>query len=60
MENPQNRVISYRDEEHFSELETENPWEWWNAFRIVCDFDRKLGAALVVSHDLPEEDEVLI
>ncbi|XP_033223876.1 protein arginine N-methyltransferase 5 [Belonocnema kinseyi] len=58
MENPQNRVNSYRDEEHFSEVETETPWEWWNAFRIICDFDRKLGAALFVSHDLPEEDEI--
>lgn len=56
MENPAKQAYSYRKQEYSS---IENPWEWWNAFRIVCDYDRKIGIALIVSHDLPEQEEVL-
>lgn len=59
MENPVKRVAFYRDEENLSEITAESPWEWWNAFRVICDFDRKLGVALIVSNDLPEEEEVI-
>ncbi|XP_051175456.1 protein arginine N-methyltransferase 5 [Leptopilina boulardi] len=58
MENPVKQVNFYRDEENLSKIKTESPWEWWNAFRVICDFDRKLGVALIVSHDLPEEEEI--
>lgn len=55
MENPIRQTYSYRTEDCPIE---ENPWEWWNAFRIICDYNKKLGVALIVSHDLPEEEEV--
>ncbi|XP_076286299.1 protein arginine N-methyltransferase 5 [Lasioglossum baleicum] len=55
MENPIKEAYSYRNEECYL---IESPWEWWNAFRIVCDYDRKIGVALIVSHDLPEQEEI--
>ncbi|KAL6261469.1 hypothetical protein P5V15_006559 [Pogonomyrmex californicus] len=55
MENPIRQAYSYRMEDCPAE---ENPWEWWNAFRIICDYNKRLGVALIVSHDLPEEDEI--
>ncbi|XP_012285156.1 protein arginine N-methyltransferase 5 [Orussus abietinus] len=55
MENPFKQVQTHRDQD---EVLVESPWEWWNAFRMVCDFDRKLGVALLVSHDLPEQEEI--
>ncbi|XP_078041108.1 protein arginine N-methyltransferase 5 [Augochlora pura] len=55
MENPVKQAHSYRKEECNS---IENPWEWWNAFRILCDYDRKIGVALIISHDLPEQEEI--
>lgn len=56
MENPVKQAYSYREQEYDSVIES--PWEWWNAFRIICDYNRKLGVALIVSHDLPDEEEV--
>ncbi|XP_043248330.1 protein arginine N-methyltransferase 5 [Colletes gigas] len=55
MENPIIQAYSYREEECNS---VESPWEWWNAFRAICDYDRKLGVVLLVSHDLPEQEEI--
>ncbi|KAG8037995.1 hypothetical protein G9C98_006320 [Cotesia typhae] len=55
MENPLKQKMSYRTDE---EIVCESPWEWWNEFRFICDFDKKIGVALIVSHDLPEEDEI--
>ena len=55
MENPVKQAYSYREQECNS---VESPWEWWNAFRIICDYDRTLCVALIVSHDLPEEEEI--
>ncbi|XP_057333940.1 protein arginine N-methyltransferase 5 [Microplitis mediator] len=55
MENPLKQMMSYRTDE---EIHCESPWEWWNGFRFICDFDKKIGVALIVSHDLPEEDEI--
>lgn len=55
MENPIKQAYSYREEELGS---VESPWEWWNAFRAICDYDTKLGVALIVSHDLPEQEEI--
>lgn len=55
MENPAKRALFYRGVE---DTELESPWEWWNSFRSLCDYDRKLGVALVISHDLPEPEEL--
>ncbi|XP_076246806.1 protein arginine N-methyltransferase 5 [Calliopsis andreniformis] len=55
MENPVKQAYSYREQECNS---VESPWEWWNAFRIICDYHRKLCVALVVSHDLPDPEEI--
>lgn len=55
MENPVKQAYSYREKECSM---VESPWEWWNAFRVVCDYNRKLGVALIVSHDLPDQEEV--
>ncbi|XP_071871337.1 protein arginine N-methyltransferase 5 [Bombus fervidus] len=56
MENPIKQASSYREEDWGGLVES--PWEWWNAFRIVCDYNRKVGVALIVSHDLPDQEEI--
>lgn len=56
MENPIKQASSYREED-WGDI-VESPWEWWNSFRIVCDYNRKVGVALIVSHDLPDQEEV--
>lgn len=58
MENPAKQAFSYREDMDVDNIEIESTWQWWNQFRIVCDYDRKLIVALIVSHDLPEEEEV--
>ncbi|XP_028045588.1 protein arginine N-methyltransferase 5 isoform X2 [Monomorium pharaonis] len=55
MDNPIKQTYSYRTEDC---PEEETPWEWWNTFRIICDYNKKLGVALIVSPDLPDEDEI--
>lgn len=55
MENPIRQAYSYRTEDCPAD---ENPWEWWNAFRTICDYNKRLGVALIVSHDVPEMEEV--
>nr|CAG4638294.1 EOG090X028A [Cyclestheria hislopi] len=32
----------------------EDPWLWWNEFRQVSNFEKKLGLALELSADLPD------
>lgn len=58
MENPIKQAYSYREDIDLDNIEIESTWQWWNQFRIVCDYDRKLIVALIVSNDLPDEDEV--
>ncbi|XP_029658740.1 protein arginine N-methyltransferase 5 [Formica exsecta] len=55
MENPIRQAYSYRTEDCPAD---ENPWEWWNAFRTICDYNKRLGVALIVSHDVPEMEEI--
>lgn len=55
MENPVKQSYFSRGED----CSVESPWEWWNAFRVICDYNKKLGIALVVSLDLPEPEEVI-
>ncbi|XP_001600397.1 protein arginine N-methyltransferase 5 [Nasonia vitripennis] len=58
MENPKKQAYSYREDIDLDKTEIESTWQWWNQFRIVCDYDRKLIVALIVSNDLPDEDEI--
>lgn len=55
MENPLKQALSYREQE---DITFEDPWEWWNSFRVICDYDKKLGIALIVSHDIPDAEEI--
>ncbi|EZA48205.1 hypothetical protein DMN91_012321 [Ooceraea biroi] len=57
MENPIRQSYSFRASEESPRVD-ENPWEWWNTFRAVCDFNKKIGIALIVSHDLPDLEEI--
>lgn len=36
----------------------EDSWEWWNKFRSLCDYDKKIGLALEVSTHLPSEQQM--
>ncbi|KAJ8666933.1 hypothetical protein QAD02_008595 [Eretmocerus hayati] len=58
MENPKKQAYTYREDKDIDSLEIESPWQWWNQFRVVCDFDKKLIVALIVSHDLPDQEEI--
>lgn len=35
-----------------------DPWEAWNTLRTMCEFHPKIGVALEVTMDLPEEVEL--
>ncbi|XP_034947446.1 protein arginine N-methyltransferase 5 [Chelonus insularis] len=54
LENPLKQAMSFRTDQ---ETTFESPWEWWNGFRSICDFHKKLGVALIISHDIPDDDE---
>ncbi|XP_011503736.1 PREDICTED: protein arginine N-methyltransferase 5 isoform X2 [Ceratosolen solmsi marchali] len=58
MENPIKQAYFYREDKDINQLKIESPWQWWNEFRIVCDYNRKLIVALIVSHDLPDKEEI--
>lgn len=34
----------------------EDPWEYWNKFRILCGYDRKIGVILEVPVDIPDDN----
>lgn len=36
----------------------EDSWEWWNKFRSLCDYDKKIGLALEVGAVLPTEQQI--
>lgn len=36
----------------------DSTWHWWNRFRTLCDYDKKIGLALELGEQLPEECEV--
>ncbi|XP_014230070.1 protein arginine N-methyltransferase 5 [Trichogramma pretiosum] len=59
MENPIKQVYSHRVDKNVDEMEVENTWNWWNAFRIVCNYHKKLIVALIVSNDVPDKEEIL-
>lgn len=54
------QAYSYREDKNVEDMDIESTWHWWNEFRTACDYDRKLIVALIVSHDLPEQNEVSI
>ncbi|XP_058791996.1 protein arginine N-methyltransferase 5 [Phymastichus coffea] len=58
MENPMKQAYSYREDVDVDSMEIESTWHWWNNFRVVCDYDKKLIVALIVSHDLPDQNEI--
>ncbi|KAJ9601448.1 hypothetical protein L9F63_000396, partial [Diploptera punctata] len=54
-------AYNYENEEELKELNggrEQNTWEWWNTFRSVCNFEKKLGLALEMTADLPSEEEI--
>ncbi|XP_067002260.2 protein arginine N-methyltransferase 5 [Anabrus simplex] len=60
MKNPALEAMNlYADNEeyerHHQDMDT---WEWWNHFRSVCNFEKKLGLALEISGDVPSEKEI--
>ncbi|XP_048507266.1 protein arginine N-methyltransferase 5 isoform X2 [Athalia rosae] len=57
MENPAKQANTYRSDRGDDDP-VESTWEWWNSFRLVCDFHVKLGVALIVSHDIPSSEEI--
>ncbi|KAL0277779.1 UNVERIFIED_CONTAM: hypothetical protein PYX00_004944 [Menopon gallinae] len=36
----------------------ESTWEWWNKFRSLCSFEKRIGIVLEVSADLPSQQEL--
>lgn len=60
MESPAVQAMHYRsDVDDFEKNTLEiNTWEWWNKFRSVCNFEKKLGLALEITADVPPEEEV--
>lgn len=36
----------------------DDPWTWWNRFRLCADFDSKIFVALELSADIPSEAEL--
>ena len=43
-----------KDATNGSEDIVQDTWKWWNNFRCVGNFEKKLGLALELSADLPE------
>lgn len=33
-------------------------WHWWNNFRTLCDYDKKIGLALELGEKIPDENEI--
>ncbi|KAF4522873.1 hypothetical protein B566_EDAN012808 [Ephemera danica] len=60
MEAPKFSSAYYRsDLPEIEEPSKENDtWEWWNTFRSVCNFEKKLGLALEVTANIPSQQEV--
>lgn len=56
MENPAKQKYYYQSDE---KIDVESPWEWYNGFRKICNFERRLAVALIVSSDIPSAQEVL-
>lgn len=46
------------DDDNYHEPADENPWTWWNKFRLQTDFHNKIMVALELSADLPSSDEI--
>ncbi|KAG8233089.1 hypothetical protein J437_LFUL013089 [Ladona fulva] len=62
MESPAITAMQQRSDMNESEIALEkkknDTWHWWNSFRSVCNFDKKLGLALEVSPDIPPDEVV--
>lgn len=55
LENPAQNADSFREDLNPEEMSYEDTWEWWNSFRIVCDYNKKLIVALVLGQTEPED-----
>lgn len=46
------------EEEEETERVPEDTWQWWNTFRSLCDWSKKLDVLLEVTADLPEDEMI--
>lgn len=51
-------VAVINDDGEYHEPTDENPWTWWNRFRLQTDFHNKIMVALELSADLPSTEEI--
>lgn len=58
MENPRNRANAFRSDVKEEEDNSEDPWYWWCEMRNMTSSDRRIGVALVMSADLPSQEEL--
>ncbi|CAK8676161.1 unnamed protein product [Clavelina lepadiformis] len=35
-----------------------SPWRWWNKFRVLCNYHNRVGVALQITADLPDQAEI--
>lgn len=38
--------------------EVQDPWQWWNRLRTLCDSNKKVGVILELTADLPSDQEI--
>lgn len=41
-----------------TQVNQEDTWQWWNAFRCAANFEKKLSIALELSADLPDPEAI--
>ncbi|XP_064640295.1 protein arginine N-methyltransferase 5-like [Lineus longissimus] len=59
MRSPRESVEEIFDDDMPHNEETvKDTWEWWNKFRTICDFNRKIAVALELSADLISEEHI--
>ncbi|EAL63731.1 protein arginine methyltransferase [Dictyostelium discoideum AX4] len=39
-------------------VDNDNPWEWWNNFRLLCNQHPNLSAVLEMTSDLPSKEQL--
>lgn len=50
--------VEQNGESSATKLNNVTTWHWWNTFRTLCDNNKRIGLALELSADLPEEAEL--
>ncbi|CAH1270096.1 CARM1 [Branchiostoma lanceolatum] len=51
-------VIEGEPAEDPEDNKSQDPWEWWNTFRSICHYHKKLALALELTPDLPSESQL--